>query len=265
MHTLSRERLGDGLGKNLGLDKGSDSGRGVEEDSSKIFLETARKLMREIPWDPIRKVSLFTSLMIFIGTIAYTEVLKDPTIEWAWWWLWFGLFLTFLPVVMGRVACGWFCPYAAIHDIFFTKLKYKRAKWPSNLRNLRFFVLFGLLGVLATVEIFWEWDFFIWYCRAYLILAVIWGIIFTPRDWCRYVCVLGAYAQIYARIRVLGVRVDERMCLRCESCECEKNCPMNVDWKSGVKERWITPDYCILCFNCVNVCRSGAVYAWRVH
>ncbi len=57
-----------------------------------IFLETPRRLMREVPWDPIRKVFLFLALLIFIGTIAYTEVLKDPTIEWAWWWFWFGFF-----------------------------------------------------------------------------------------------------------------------------------------------------------------------------
>ena len=239
--------------------------RGAGAGKEKIFLEHPRKLMRDIPWDPIRKVFLFVSLAIFIGTIAYTEVLKDATIEWSWWWLWFGFFLTLLPVIMGRAACGWFCPYAALHDIFFTKLRHKRVRWPDRLRNIRFLMLFTLLGIIATVEIFWEWDFFIWYTRAYLVLAIFWGLAFLPRDWCKYVCVLGAYAQIYARIRVLGIRVDERMCLRCERCKCGEECLIGVDWDHEIKRKWITPDYCVVCMNCVNVCRAGAVYAWRVH
>lgn len=232
----------------------------------KMFLETPRRLMRDILWDPIRKTFLFSSLMIFVGTIAYTEVFKDPTIEWTWWWFWFGLFLTLLPIIMGRVACGWFCPYAALHDIFFTKLKHKRLSWPESFKPLRFLVLFALLGIVATVEIFWEWDFFIWYCRAYLLLAFIWGLIFVPRDWCRYVCVLGAYAQLYARIRILGIRVDKNICWKCKKCLCEENCMMNIEWREKViGKTWITPDYCVVCCKCINVCRSGAVYAWRVH
>ena len=233
--------------------------------TQKTFLETPRKLMREIPWDPIRKVSLFLSLLIFVGTISYTELLRDPTIEWGWWWLWFGFFLTLLPILMGRVACGWFCPYAALHDIFFTKLKHPRLQWPSKLRNIRFPLLFALLGVIATVEIFWEWDFFIWYCRVFLVLAIIWGLLFPPRDWCKYLCPLGAYAQLYARVRVLGVKVDPESCRKCGRCICGEKCLIDVDWDNVVNNTGITPDYCIVCLNCVNSCPFGAVYAWRVH
>ncbi len=230
------------------------------------FLETPRKLMRDVPWDPIRKVFLFLSLLIYIGTIGSTIALNNPIFEWGWWWLWFGLFLTMLPMIMGRVACGWFCPYAALHDIFFTKLRYKRIKWPEKLANNRFLVIFAILCVLATVEIFWEWDFFIWYCRIFLVLSVIWGLVFAPRDWCKYICPLGAYAQLYARVRVLGVRIDENTCMRCARCVCQDSCPIGVDWEDIIrKEKWMTPDYCIVCMTCANVCPFGAVYAWRVH
>ncbi len=222
--------------------------------------------MREIPWDPIRKTFLFISLGIFTGTMAFTVLTGDPTIEWSWWWLWFGLFLTILPMIMGRVTCGWFCPYAALHDIFFSKLRYRRARWPTKLRNLRFALLFGLLAVLGTVEIFWDWDFFIWYSRAYLVLAVIWGLVFPPRDWCKYVCVLGAYAQLYGRVRVLGIRVDESLCRRCRPCLCQETCLIDVGWTEVTHGgRWATPDYCIVCCNCINACPFGAVYAWRIH
>mgnify|MGYP000545345466 CR=1 FL=1 len=60
---------------------------------------------------------------------------------------------------MGRVAYGWFYPYAALHDIFFTKLKFRRLKWSNKLKVVRFLLLFTLLGVVATIEIFWEWGF----------------------------------------------------------------------------------------------------------
>jgi len=233
----------------------------------KIFLETPRKLMREIPWEPFRKISLFISLMIYLGSIMSTVALGNPFFEWGWWWLWFGFFLTFLPIIMGRIACGWFCPYAALHDIIFTKLGYPRVKWPSKLANYRFPIIFGILVLIATIEIFWEWDFFIWYCRIFLILAIIWGLIFEPRDWCRYICPLGVYAQIYARIRILGVRVDSELCKKCKPCLCTEKCLMKIDWNKEIidSELWITPDYCVGCMNCVNQCPFGAVYAWRVH
>jgi len=232
----------------------------------RIFLETPRKLMSDIPWDPIRKVSLFLSLMIYLGTIGSTVALGNPIFEWGWWWLWFGLFLTTLPFIMGRVACGWFCPYAAIHDIFLGKLRYRRLNWPKELAANRFLILFLVLGVLATLEIFWEWDFFIWYSRAFLIASVLWGLLFPPRDWCRYICPLGTYAQLYARVRVLGVRVDPELCMRCARCPCEDSCMMGVRWREEVVGgTWITPDYCVVCMNCANACPFGAVYAWRVH
>ncbi len=239
----------------------------VISTKKKIFLETPRKFMREIPWEPFRKVSLFFSLLAFIGSIAATVATNNPAFEWGWWWMWFGLFLTFLPMIQGRVACGWFCPYAALHDLVFANLKYRRLKWPKKLAEHRFLVMFAILAVLGTIEIFWEWDFFIWYCRIFLVLAVIWGLVFEPRDWCKYVCVLGAYAQLYARIRVFGVRVDESMCLRCSHCLCDDVCIIGVDWTNEVigKEKWITPDYCVACMRCANTCPAGAVFAWRVH
>lgn len=72
------------------------------------------------------------------------------------------------------------------------------------LGNIRFLLLFTLPGVIATVEIFWEWNYMV-----HLILAVFWGLAFTPRDGCRYVCVLEVYAQIHTRLRVSEIKVDE--------------------------------------------------------
>ena len=100
----------------------------------------------------------------------------------------------------------------------------------------------------------------------YLVLAVVWGLIFPPRDWCKYVCVLGAYAQLYGRIRVLGIRVDKDVCRKCKPCLCQEKCLIDVDWTEITQgEKWLTPDYCIVCCNCINTCPFGAVYAWRVH
>lgn len=70
----------------------------------------------------------------------------------------------------------------------------------------------------------------------------------------------------YAKVRVLGVRVDEDTCMRCARCVCQDSCPIGVDWEEIIrKEKWITPDYCIICMTCANVCPFGAIYAWRVH
>ena len=85
---------------------------------------------------------------------------------------------------------------------------------------------------------FWEWDLFIWYRRAYLVLATVWVLVFPPRDWCRYVCVLGAYAQLFSRARILGIRLDRDMCLRCGRCACGERCPMHIDGRAGSERPW---------------------------
>ncbi len=76
---------------------------------------------------------------------------------------------------------------------------------------------------------------------------------------------LGAYAQLFARLRVLGVRVDAEACGKCPRCICGEKCLIDVDWRKVVNETRITPDHCVICMRCVDNCPFGAVYAWRVH
>ena len=54
------------------------------------------------------------------------------------------------------------------------------AKRPYGLQ--RSCPLFSLLSAVAVAEMFWEWDLFIWYRRAYLVLATVWVLVFPPRD-----------------------------------------------------------------------------------
>jgi len=224
----------------------------------------------KVKWQRWRWLSLIIITIIYFWSIyPYPFTLKkywgNPVLEWQFWWMFVGIFLTFLPLFMGRIACGWICPYAIFHDVM-DKVKIPRPRIPSLFKKFRWQIFFGILIVLGTIEIFWEWDFFILYPRMFTLLAILFAFIWVPRAWCRYLCVLGAYAQMYSKPRLWGIKIDPEKCQRCKVCVCESICPADIPWKEQVinSEIWVLPDECWLCFKCVEACPYKAVGFRRV-
>jgi polyferredoxin len=181
------------------------------------------------------------------------------------------LALTVTTLAFGRGFCGWICPFGAI----FEYLNLIRAKlniiWnppenvDSTLKYLKYIIFIGLILITAGVGEYIFRDF----CPAralyllerpesgalfpLLILGIILiGGIIVPRFFCRYLCPLGAYTAVIARISPTSVKLNSDLCIICGKCK--KACQLGID--PVVK---IPKTECTNCLDCIEECPADAL------
>ena len=197
-------------------------------------------------------------------------------------------------VVLGRLICGFLCPFGWLQDLL-GKLTAKKINVPAaldkKLRYLKYGVLVifvVLLPALATDRFGISSPFFCQYiCPAgtlgggiplllanarlreltgvlfgwkfILLLLVLLSAVIIPRSFCRYLCPLGAFYSLFNRFSLYQMAYDETRCVRCEKCQTV--CPMGVDVL-----REINSAECIRCGKCKAACSSGAISSgiWRI-
>ncbi len=95
---------------------------------------------------------------------------------------------------------------------------------------------FSMLGSLFT--------------QKFLILLIITGVcIFVYRAFCRFLCPLGAIYGMFAKLALVGVKVDMPKCVDCGRCV--SKCKMDV--------RHVGDHECIHCGECIDVCPTKAI------
>ena len=188
--------------------------------------------------------------------------------------------LIFFGVLLGRLVCGFLCPFGFLQDIvykipFFKKNRFRIDRYmrdikygvlvalviilPMTVKLTPFFCKYvcpsGTLAglVLAAVDLkvraalgpLFTWKFIL------LMIFIVTGLIIY-RPFCKYICPLGAIYGIFNRISVYRLKVDLDKCVGCGNCI--DACLMNVD---PVK----TPDSpeCIRCGKCARACPKGAI------
>ena len=72
---------------------------------------------------------------------------------------------------------------------------------------------------------------------------------FIYRAFCRFLCPLGAIYGLFAKIAVVGVKVEAPKCTSCGRCTAQ--CPMDI--------RRVGDHECIHCGRCIDVCPTGAI------
>ena len=74
------------------------------------------------------------------------------------------------------------------------------------------------------------------------------------RLWCTAVCPVGTFLGFFSRFAVLRPRIEESACKNCGLCEkaCKSGC---ID----ATARTVDTSRCVACFDCVDVCRHGAM------
>jgi ferredoxin-type protein NapH len=188
--------------------------------------------------------------------------------------------LSLVGVLVGRLACGWLCPFG-----WFQELAYdlgRRLRWPTwrvSDRHLWLpyaflFVLvfiaplltlepwFSKLCPVGTLQAAIPWvvidpglrlQIGTLYVVKLIILAafVVW-MVRTKRPFCRFVCPLGAIWSPFNRVSTLHLAVDEARCTECGACE--RVCPVDIRIYEDVSSM-----RCIRCAECVRACPEAAI------
>lgn len=82
-----------------------------------------------------------------------------------------------------------------------------------------------------------------------ILLAIIAACVFVYRAFCRFLCPLGAIYGLFAKVAVIGVKVDIPKCNDCGRCV--SHCKMDI--------RRVGDHECIHCGECIDVCPTKAI------
>ena len=190
-------------------------------------------------------------------------------------------------VLLGRMICGWLCPFGFIQDLLhlIKTPKVKKSPVTRLLSWLKYVILVffvGIVPVLYAVRDIPLPAFCKYICPAgtleggigllsnkvndsyfamlgplftwkfMLMVSILVGCIFVFRLFCRFLCPLGALYGLFNRISFFGVKVQEEQCTQCGLCVAK--CKVDIR-KVGDQE-------CISCGQCVDVCPTGAI-VWK--
>jgi ferredoxin-type protein NapH len=181
-------------------------------------------------------------------------------------------------MIIGRMSCGWVCPFGFLQDLLF-KLKSVKMKLPTWCSYIKYGVLIGVAVIVAyfTAEPWFcklcpdgallagiplvlsdpvgdlraliGWHF---YMKVAILVIVILFSIPIKRFFCRTLCPIGAIYSIFNRFSFLQIKIDKEKCIECESCQ--MICPMHVPiWRSPKNID------CIRCLDCVKICPTKAI------
>jgi polyferredoxin len=196
-------------------------------------------------------------------------------------------FLMITGALMGRLVCGWLCPFGLFQDLLYKIPFIKKLKVIPGDRYLKYLkyivlVVFVLILPMVVMNEFGQGD--PWFCayicpsgtlmagwpliianeglrnaigllfgwKTLLLLGFI--ILSLPiyRPFCRWFCPLGAIYGFFNPISVYRHQFDEEHCQSCGTCNavCKLNLKPNL--KPNTSE-------CIRCGDCIQSCPAGAL------
>ena len=229
-------------------------------------------------------VSLFLELdpLVGIGTSLTTHSLYRGLL-WA-------LPVVLLTLVLGRVFCGWVCPFGAIHHLI-GWLSVRRSSPQQQVEGNRYrrinafkyylLVAFGAAALLGTLQIglldpivtfYRSLSTAVWPTvdqatgsiflrppayRLSWVFGSLFGLLLVlnvgwPRFFCRVLCPLGALMGLLGRFAWWRIDRDPAKCTDCDLCL--KACEGAADPQSHLRKA-----ECFVCMNCLNDCQYGAI------
>lgn len=194
-----------------------------------------------------------------------------------------GLLLLF-GLLLGRVICGFLCPFGLIQELIY-KLPTKKLK-KNRLTQRLSWLKYGILAVFAIGIPAWfafrrvplpgfckficpagtlegavllllhpandalralTGPLFAW--KLSVLAGILCACVFLYRAFCRFLCPLGALYSLMSRLALLGVRVDPARCTDCGACV--RVCKLDI--------RAVGDRECVHCGDCIGVCPTGAI------
>lgn len=196
-------------------------------------------------------------------------------------------FLVFIGALIGRLVCGWLCPFGLIQDLLhkipFPK-KLKTFRGDKLLRKLKYLILliFVILMPLFVVDLLGQGAPY--FCKlicpagtleggiplvllnqamrdtigwlytwkmTILIVTILLSILIC-RPFCKYLCPLGGIYSVFNRISLFRYQVDTKRCIGCGACA--RSCDMGCDPVQNAND----PE-CIRCGTCKKICPVNAI------
>lgn len=196
-----------------------------------------------------------------------------------------GILLLF-GVTLGRMVCGFLCPFGLIQDLLYKipvpKIrKNKLTRLLSGLKYVILAVFVILLPILfmrrsgLPVPAFCKYicpagtleggipllaldpslrslagALFQW--KVFVLAVILISACFLYRSFCRFLCPLGAIYSLFAPVALLGVTIDRETCTDCGRCV--RSCKMDV--------RQVGDRECIQCGECMKECNVNSIH-WK--
>lgn len=187
-------------------------------------------------------------------------------------------------LTLGRTICGWICPLGLIQELFhkIPTPKLPKGRVTHALSYLKYILLGlfvigiplvysvqrfpvpgfckyicpagtfeGAMGLLANPANTEKLSILnILFTRKFIIMVgILTACVFCYRAFCRFLCPLGAIYGFFARLSVLGVKVEASRCTDCGRCVA--HCKMDI--------RRVGDHECIHCGECIDVCPTKAI------
>jgi polyferredoxin len=192
-------------------------------------------------------------------------------------------YLGFIGTLVGRLPCGWLCPFGFIQDLLHKIPSPKFSLWPP-LRWVKYGVLVilviampllltdatglghpwfckllcpsgTLLGAMPLIILkpsLWETLGFYFWNKVTILTLILIAAIFISRFFCRVLCPLGAFYSLFNRMTLVQLEVITGNCVECQSCV--RTCPTGVRPYQDPNSR-----ECIMCLKCLDACRFRAL------
>jgi len=186
-----------------------------------------------------------------------------------------------LGVLLGRLLCGWACPFGFLQDLLY-KIPSRKISLPHWADNIKYFVL--IIMVLLLPFIFGEetWYSFCRICpasalqvslpslissqfnnisvgtivRFAFLFIIITLAILCSRSFCRTICPIGALLAPLNYISFWTIKIPQDKCISCKRCD--KICITDVEPSKRIIEN-IAPNReldCVVCHDCKSACEQ---------
>ena len=191
----------------------------------------------------------------------------------------------FVGVMLGRVVCGFLCPFGWFQELLYKipsrKISTKKVGWLTYVKYFVLAVFVVLLPMIVMDEVGLSNPFFCKYiCPAGIlegaiplaladssirvalgllfswklaVLAlVVLGSVMVYRPFCKWLCPLGAFYSLFNSIAFVSLTIDRNKCISCGKCN--RVCKMDVNVMEHENDR-----ECIRCGHCIKACPTNAI------